>query len=40
MQRYQGREVPLVEWYTRNRLKQDFGLDSLTSEAISEALEG
>ena len=40
MQRYLGREVPLVEWYTRNRLKQDFGLDSLTSEAVSEALEG
>ncbi len=40
MQRYLGREVPLVEWYTRNRLRQDFSLDSLTSEAVTEALEG
>jgi hypothetical protein len=40
MQRYLGRDVPLVEWYTRNRLKQDFSLESLTSDAITEALEG
>jgi RNA ligase len=37
---YLGKEVPMAEWYERNRLKEDFGLRVLGSEALADALEG
>lgn len=39
MNRYLGKEVSLLEWYGRNRLKDDFGLKSLLSDALAEELE-
>lgn len=40
MERYLGKEVPLIKWYIQNRLKEDFTLRSLTNDAVTEALEG
>lgn len=40
MQRYLGKEVPLLEWYGRNRLKDDFGLRVLANDVLAEAMEG
>ena len=40
MQRYQGKEVALAEWYAKARLKEDFSLRVLGDEAFAEALEG
>jgi hypothetical protein len=40
MQRYLGKEVPLLGWYGRNRLKDDFSLRVLADEALAEAMEG
>jgi RNA ligase len=40
MQRYLGTDVQLVDWYRRNRLKEDFGLRVLASGAVAEAIEG
>lgn len=40
MMRYLGKEVPLVEWYGRNHLKEDFGLKQLVDGALAEAMEG
>ncbi len=40
MQRYSGKEVQLLEWYGRTRLKEDFGLRVLAGEAVAEAMEG
>ena len=40
MQRYLGKEVPLLDWYTHNRLKNDFSLRMLTDDLVAEALEG
>ncbi|MBN3968486.1 2'-5' RNA ligase [Pseudomonas gregormendelii] len=37
MQRYQGKEVTLIEWYSRSRLKQDFGFRNLGNGALTEA---
>lgn len=38
--RYQGREVPLTDWFIKNRLKDEFGLRVLANDALAEALEG
>ena len=40
MQRYSGKEVQLLEWYGRTRLKEDCGLRVLAGEALAEAIEG
>jgi RNA ligase len=40
MAKYLGKEVPLVEWYGRNRLKEEFTLRVLTDGALAEAMEG
>jgi RNA ligase len=40
MARYLGKEVPLVEWYGRNQLKDDFNLRVLADGALAEAMEG
>ncbi len=40
MARYQGKEVPLVDWYGRNRLKEEFSLRVLADGALAEAMEG
>ncbi len=40
MCRYQGKEVPINEWYGRNKLKEDFSLRVLGNEALSEAING
>lgn len=40
MARYLGKEVPLVEWYGRNQLKDDFSLRVLADGALAEAMEG
>ena len=39
MQRYLGKEVPLLEWYGRHRLKNDFSLRVLADGALAEAME-
>ncbi|MCP1496190.1 RNA ligase [Pseudomonas migulae] len=36
MQRYQGKEVTLIEWYSRSRLKQDFGFRNLGNGALAD----
>lgn len=40
MQRYLGKEVPLLEWYGRNRLKDEFSLRVLANDALAEAMDG
>lgn len=40
MQRYTGKEVPLLDWYGRNRLKEDFSLRALAGDALAEAMDG
>lgn len=40
MQRYQGKDVPLLDWYERNRMKDDFGLRTRASDTLAEAMEG
>jgi RNA ligase len=40
MQRYLGKEVPLLEWYGRNRLKDEFSLRVLANYALAEAMDG
>ncbi|MGX5872950.1 hypothetical protein MJ547_04210, partial [Burkholderia gladioli] len=40
MTRFQGKEVPILDWYARNRLKDDFGLRTLVSDTLAEAMEG
>ena len=40
MMGYLGKEINLTEWYERTRLKEDFGLTVIGSEALAEALEG
>jgi len=40
MTRYLGKDVPLTDWYRRNRLRADFGLSVLASGARAEAIEG
>ena len=37
---YQGREIPLKDWYLKNRLKEEFGLRVLADGALAEAMEG
>lgn len=38
--RYLGREVPLVDWYTKNRLKEDFSLRVLADNALADIVKG
>jgi RNA ligase len=40
MSQHIGQEVPLADWYTKNRLKSDFGLRVLADGALAEAMEG
>lgn len=40
MQRYLGKEVTLLDWYGRTRLKEDFSLRALVDETLIEAMEG
>jgi len=40
IRRYLGKEVPLLEWYTRNRLKEEFTLRVLANGALADAMEG
>jgi RNA ligase len=40
MQRYGGREVLLVDWYSKNRLREDFSLRQLVNDTVAEALDG
>jgi T4 RnlA family RNA ligase len=40
MLRYLGKEVPLLDWYARTRLKEEFSLRVLAGEALADALEG
>jgi RNA ligase len=40
MNRYNGVEFSLNEWYAKKRLKEDFGLTSLLEGAQAEAVEG
>jgi RNA ligase len=40
MSRYTGKEVPLRDWYQRNRLKDEFSLRILTNETLADALDG
>ena len=40
MQRYIGKDVPLVDWYMRARLKDDFSLRELGNETLADALDG
>jgi RNA ligase len=40
MQRYLGKEVTLLEWYGRTRLKDDFSLRPLVDETLIDALDG
>jgi RNA ligase len=37
---YLGKEIPYADWYAKNRLKAEFGLEVLVSGALAEALEG
>lgn len=39
MARYLGKEVPLVEWYSKNKLSQDFSLNVLADGVRSEELD-
>ncbi|CAL77340.1 putative RNA ligase [Bradyrhizobium sp. ORS 278] len=40
MQRYLGKEVTLLEWYGRTRLKDDFSLRPLVNDTLIDALDG
>lgn len=40
MQRYLGKEVALLDWYGRTRLKDDFSLRPLVDETLIDALDG
>jgi len=40
MQRYLGKEVTLLDWYGRTRLKDDFSLRALVDETLIDALDG
>lgn len=40
MQRYLGKEVTLLEWYGRTRLKDEFSLRALVDETLIDAMEG
>jgi hypothetical protein len=40
MNRYNGVPFDLNEWYSKKRLKEDFGLKSLLEGAQAEAVEG
>lgn len=40
MQRYSGKEVELTDWYSRTRLREDFSLRVLASDALAEAMDG
>lgn len=40
MSRYIGRDIELKDWYTKHRLREDFGLRQLTNEAQAEAIDG
>lgn len=40
MSRYIGRDIELKDWYTKHRLREDFGLRQLTNEARAEAIDG
>jgi len=40
MQRYLGKEVTLLDWYGRSRLKDDFSLRPLVDETLIDALDG
>ena len=40
MQQYQGKEAPVKEWFTKNRLKEEFSLRVLADGALAEAMEG
>lgn len=40
MSRYLGRDIELKDWYTKHRLREDFGLRQLTNEAQAEAIDG
>jgi RNA ligase len=40
MQRYLGKEVMLLEWYGRTRLKDEFTLRVLAGDTLADALEG
>lgn len=40
MSRYIGRDIEIKDWYTKHRLREDFGLRQLTNEAQAEAIDG
>ncbi len=40
MQRYLGKEVTLLEWYGRTRLRDEFSLRVLANEALADAMDG
>lgn len=40
MQRYLGAEIDVAQWYEKSRLKDEFSLRTLGSDAFAEALEG
>ena len=40
MSRFIGRDIELKDWYTKHRLREDFGLRQLTNEAQAEAIDG
>ena len=40
MQRYLGKEVTLLDWYGRTRLKNDFSLRVLANETLADAMDG
>lgn len=39
MQRYLGKEVTLLDWYGRTRLKNDFSLRVLANETLADAMD-
>lgn len=40
MLRYTGKNIDIADWYSRNRLKEEFGLRNLANDALAEALDG
>jgi len=40
MQRFLGNDIRILEWYGKNRLKDDFSLRVLVDDAKAEAIEG
>ncbi len=40
MMQYQGKEVPLKDWFAKNRLREEFSLRVLADGALAEAMEG